>query len=535
MKRNLLWIYSFIALAVFSPSLNSQALNENTFKLGRTIGLIEAFYVDTADINALTEAAIVNMLRSLDPHSSYISAKDVKDMNEPLNGNFEGIGIQFNLLHDTIVVIDPIKNGPSEKVGIKAGDRIITINDEKVTGIKMTTSGVRSRLMGPKGTKVNVGVARKGDKEIYSFTITRDKIPMNSLDAAYMLNSETGYIKLNKFAATTEKEFMDGLATLEGQNLKYMIIDLRGNPGGYMLSAVALANHFLEGQKLVVYMQGRKTPRDDFKSNGKGLLTKTRVAILTDEGSASASEILAGAMQDWDRGIIVGRRTFGKGLVQNAFYLTDGSQIRLTIARYYTPTGRSIQSPYKDGYDKYMEDYVKRFSNGETRIADSIHFPDSLKYNTLVNKRIVYGGGGIMPDVFVSADTSYYSDYYGSLLRKGIHGSFTLEYADKNRAKILATYKTFDNYKDKFQFSPEDIKWFIKMGEDAGAKFNEKQWQVSKEELLKILKGWVANDIWQSTESYRIMNEGDKVIEKALKILSDKADYDRILGYKYEK
>ena len=532
MKRNLLWINLFFALVLFSPVLNSQALNENTFKIGRTLGLIEAFYVDTADVNALTEAAIVNMLRSLDPHSSYISAKDVKEMNEPLNGNFEGIGIQFNILHDTILVIEPIRNGPSEKVGIKAGDRIITINKEKVTGIKMTTAGVRSRLLGPKGTKVDVGIARKGDKEIYSFTITRDKIPINSLDAAYMLNSETGYIKLNKFAATTEKEFLDGLATLDGQNLKNMIIDLRGNPGGFMLAAVSLANHFLDGQKLVVYMQGRKTPRDDFKSNGKGLLTKTRVAILTDEGSASASEILAGAIQDWDRGIIVGRRTFGKGLVQNAFYLTDGSQIRLTIARYYTPTGRSIQSPYKDGYNKYMEDYIRRFSNGETRFADSIRFPDSLKYNTLVNKRRVYGGGGLMPDVFVSADTSYFTDYYGNLLRKGIHGSFTLEYADKNRARILATYGKFDDYKNKFQFTGDDIKWFIKMGEDAGVKFDEKQWQVSKDQLLKVLKGWVANDIWQPTESYRILNEGDEVIEKALKILSDKAEYDRLLGNK---
>ena len=532
MKRNLLWINLFFALVLFSPVLNSQALNENTFKIGRTLGLIEAFYVDTADVNALTEAAIVNMLRSLDPHSSYISAKDVKEMNEPLNGNFEGIGIQFNILHDTILVIEPIRNGPSEKVGIKAGDRIITINNEKVTGIKMTTAGVRSRLLGPKGTKVDVVIARKGDKEIYSFTITRDKIPINSLDAAYMLNSETGYIKLNKFAATTEKEFLDGLATLDGQNLKNMIIDLRGNPGGFMLAAVSLANHFLDGQKLVVYMQGRKTPRDDFKSNGKGLLTKTKVAILTDEGSASASEILAGAIQDWDRGIIVGRRTFGKGLVQNAFYLTDGSQIRLTIARYYTPTGRSIQSPYKDGYNKYMEDYIRRFSNGETRFADSIHFPDSLKYNTLVNKRRVYGGGGLMPDVFVSADTSYYTDYYGNLLRKGIHGSFTLEYADKNRARILATYGKFDDYQNKFQFTGDDIKWFIKMGEDAGVKFDEKQWQVSKDQLLKVLKGWVANDIWQPTESYRILNEGDEVIEKALKILSDKAEYDRLLGNK---
>jgi carboxyl-terminal processing protease len=532
MKRYLILTLAIFAFFCFISPADGQTLNENTFKIGRTLGLIEAFYVDTADVNALTEAAIVNMLRSLDPHSSYISAKDVQEMNEPLNGNFEGIGVQFNILHDTIVVIEPIKNGPSEKLGVKAGDRIITINDEKVTNIKITTTGVRKRLMGPKGTKVNIGVVRNGDKEIYTFTITRDKIPINSLDAAYMINSETGYIKLNKFAATTEKEFLEGLAKFDRQTLKNVIIDLRGNPGGYMLAAVSLANQFLEGQKLVVYMQGRKTPREEFKSNGKGLLTKTRVAILTDEGSASASEILAGAIQDWDRGVVVGRRTFGKGLVQNAFYLTDGSQIRLTIARYYTPTGRSIQSPYKDGYNKYMEAWAKRFSNGETQSADSIHFPDSLKYNTLVNKRLVYGGGGLMPDIFVSIDTSHYTDYYGNLLRKGIHGSFTLEYADKNRAKLLANYKTFDDYKSGFGFSPEEIKSFIKMGEDAGVKFDEKQWQQSKAELLKILKGWVASYIWQSTESYRIMNEGDAVIEKALKILSDKAEYDRILGSK---
>jgi carboxyl-terminal processing protease len=531
MKRKLLLLAAALIL-VSAPLLNGQTLNENTFKIGRLIGLIDAFYVDTADVNAITEKAIVEVLKSLDPHSSYISAKDVKEQNEPLNGNFDGIGIQFNVLHDTIVVIEPIKNGPSEKVGLKAGDRIVNINDEKVFGIKISTSGVRSRLMGPKGTKVNITVFRKGEKELIPFTIIRDKIPINSLDAAYMLNNETGYIKLNKFAATTEKEFFEGLAGFSGTTMKNLIIDLRGNPGGYMLAGVAIANQFLEGQKLVVYMQGRKTPREEFKSSGKGILTKTRLVLLTDEGSASASEILAGAMQDWDRGVIIGRRTFGKGLVQNGFYLTDGSQVRLTIARYYTPTGRSIQSPYKDGYDKYMENYIKRFSNGETRSADSIHFPDSLKYSTLVTKRKVYGGGGLMPDIFVPADTSHYTEYYGRLVNKGIFNSFTLEYADKNRAKILAAYKTFDEFKAKFNLSEADIKLFIKTGEDAGVKFNEKQFEVSKPTVLKILKALVANDLWQTTEYFRIINEGDVVIEKALKVLADKDEYNRILGVK---
>jgi carboxyl-terminal processing protease len=532
MKKKLLLITAGIWLIVCYSSLNAQILNEGTLKFGRTLGLIEAFYVDSVDLNSLTETAIVDVLRSLDPHSSYISAKDVNDMNEPLNGNFEGIGIQFNVLHDTIIVIEPIKNGPSEKVGLLAGDRIVTINDEKVCGIKITTSGVRKRLMGPKGTRVNVGVVRKGKSEIYSFTITRDKIPINSLDAAYMLNSETGYIKLNKFAATTEEEFLNGLSSFPASRLKNIIIDLRGNPGGYMLAAVAIANQFLAGQKLVVYMKGRRTHREDFNSTGKGTLLDTRLVILTDEGSASASEIFAGAMQDWDRGVIIGRRTFGKGLVQNAFYLPDGSQIRLTIARYYTPTGRSIQSPYKDGYNKYIEDYLKRFSDGETMSADSIHFPDSLKYGTLINNRTVYGGGGLMPDIFVPADTSFYTDYYGRLVRRGVFNSFVLEYADKNRVKILSQYKSFDDYKARFQFSDDDIKQFIKMGDDAGAKYNEQQYGVSKETILKILKALVASNLWETTEYFRISNEGDVVLTRALKLLADRDEYNRVLGYK---
>jgi carboxyl-terminal processing protease len=532
MKRKLLLFTAAIITVALSSSLTGQVLNENTFKIGRALSLIDAFYVDTADVNALAEKAIVEMLHSLDPHSTYISAKDVQEMNEPLNGNFDGIGVQFNILHDSIVIIEPIKNGPSEKVGLRAGDRIVTIDSEKVTGIKISTTGVRKRLMGPKGTKVEVGIFRKGDKNIATYTIIRDKIPINSLDAAYMLNNETGYIKLNKFAATTEQEFFDGIKKFEGTSLKNMVIDLRGNPGGYMLAAVAIANQFLDGQKLVVYMQGRKTPREEFKSTGRGILTRAKLVLLVDEGSASASEILSGAMQDWDRGVIIGRRTFGKGLVQNGFYLTDGSQIRLTIARYYTPTGRSIQNPYKDGYDKYMQNYIKRFSDVETQFADSIHLPDSLKFNTLINKRMVYGGGGLMPDVFVPADTSYYTEYYGNLVRKGIFNTFTLEYSDKNRKKILSEYKSFDDYKNKFDFTPEEIAIFKKAGEDAGVKFNEQQFNTSKNEIMKILKAFVATNLWQSNEYFQIINEGDTMIDKTLKVLADKKEYNRILGYK---
>jgi carboxyl-terminal processing protease len=509
----------------------SQVLNENTYKLGRTLGLIDAWYVDSTDINKLTETTIVEMLRTLDPHSVYISAKDVKEMNEPLNGNFEGIGIQFNLLRDTIIVIEPISGGPSKKVGLLAGDRIIVINGEKVAGIGISTTGVRTRLMGMKGTKVNLSVFRKGEKGILDFTIIRDKIPINSLDAAYMLDKETGYVKLNKFAATTTKEFMNAVDSLRKNNMKNLVLDLRSNGGGYMVAATDIADKFFSDKKLLVYIRGRKNPRQDYMSEGKGTLSDTRIAVLTDEGSASASEILAGAVQDWDRGVIVGRRTFGKGLVQNGFYLTDGSMIRLTIARYYTPTGRLIQSPYNEGYDKYLENFYKRYTDGELITADSTHFPDSLKFRTLVNKRTVYGGGGIMPDMFIPADTSKYSDYYRGLVRKGVVNSFTLEYSDKNRKKLASEYKTFEDFKKRFSFSPDEIAAFIKKGEDSGVKYNEQQFAISKGEVLNVMKALIASNMWQINEYFRILNEDDVVIQKALQVVSDKVAYNTILGY----
>jgi carboxyl-terminal processing protease len=519
-------------LLVFNVAVHSQALNEETFKIGRTLGLIDAFYVDTTNISKLSEKVIIDLLKELDPHSTYISAKDVKDMNEPLMGNFEGIGIQFNLLHDSIIVIEPISGGPSEKVGLHAGDRIITINGEKVAGIGISTSGVRKRLMGAKGTTVNISVFRKGEKDILEFTIIRDKIPYYSLDAAYMLDDATGYVKFNKFAATTNEEFKNAMVKLGKGKVKNLIIDLRTNGGGVMTAATDLADHFFADRRLLVYLIGRKTPRQEYKSNGSGDLSSARVVVLTDEGSASASEIFAGALQDWDRGIIMGRRTFGKGLVQNGFYLTDGSMIRLTVARYYTPTGRSIQSPYNKGYDEYMRNFFKRYSDGELVSADSVHFADSLKIKTLVSKRTVYGGGGIMPDVFVGVDTTYYSDYFRALVRKDIFRSFILEYADVNRKKITSKYRTFDDFKNQFAFSQEEIQAFIKKGEEAGVKYNELQYQISEAEILLDLKALVAGNIWQINEQYRILNEDDPLIEKALKIISDKDSYDRILGLK---
>jgi carboxyl-terminal processing protease len=532
MKQKLtLSIIALSACFFLNFQLESQTLNEGTFKIGRTLGLIDAFYVDTVNIDKLAETAIIDMLKSLDPHSVYIPADEVKAMNEPLNGNFEGVGIQFNILKDTILVVSPVTGGPSEKAGILAGDRIITIAGEKMTGIKISTTGVRDRLMGPKGTKVNIVIYRKGVNELLDFTITRDKIPVNSIDAAYMLDKETGYIKLIRFSATSEQEFTDAITVLKKSNMKNIIIDIRNNGGGYMNAAVKIADQFFTDQRLLVYLEGRRTPRQEFKSTVTASLGDSRVILLTDEGSASASEILAGAIQDWDRGIILGRRTFGKGLVQNAFYLTDGSMVRLTIARYYTPAGRSIQSPYNEGYDKYMENFYKRYSDGEMTSADRFQFPDSLKSKTLVNKRTVYSGGGIMPDVFVSADTSSYSDYYRELVGKGIINRFTLEYGDKNRDRLNSNYKTFEQFSRDFSFSPADIDNLKKMGEEAGIKFNESQYKISENEIESIMKGLVARDLWEMNEYYRIVNADDIVINSALKIITDKNGYNKILGY----
>jgi carboxyl-terminal processing protease len=533
MKRNFGFRALFLmAIFILPLSAHSQVLNEGTFKIARTFGLIEAFYVDTVNMDMLTEKAIVEILKNLDPHSTYISAKDVKETNEPLTGNFEGIGVQFNLLRDTIIIIEPLSGGPSEKIGIKAGDKILTINNEKVTGIKLTTTGVRKRLLGAKGTKVNVTIFRKGVSSPLEFTIIRDKIPIFSLDASYMLDKETGYVKLNKFAATTEKEFTDAVDNLRKKNMQNLVLDLRGNGGGYMLAATAVAEKFFSDKKLLVFLQGRKTPRQDYQSSGGGNLSSSRVVVLTDEGSASASEILAGALQDWDRGIVMGRRTFGKGLVQNGFTLTDGSMIRLTIARYFTPTGRSIQRTYAEGYDKYMENFVKRYTDGELLTADSIHQLDSMKFKTLVTKRDVFGGGGIMPDVFVSLDTSYNTSYFSRLFAKNVLNTFTLEYFDKNRDNLMKQYKNFEDFRSGFQIGAEMFKSLIDKGEADGVKYNEEQFNRSKDEIALVLKALIATNIWQTSEYFQIINQNDKVIAEALKLISDKKNYNTILGYK---
>jgi carboxyl-terminal processing protease len=530
------WINKVVIAVSFTIVIacptHGQMLGEETFKLGRLFGLINSFYVDSVNMNQITEKAIVELLRSLDPHSAYIPADEVAEMNAPLMGSFEGIGVQFNLLDDTILIISPVPGGPSEKTGIMPGDRIVTIDGENVAGVGITTTGVRNKLMGEKGTTVRVGIHRRGVKATTEYTITRDKIPENSLDAAYMLDGENGYIKLNRFAATSDQEFNEAVTKLKSLGLKNLILDLRGNTGGFMVPAISIADAFFPGDRMIVYLEGHRTPRQDFKSTNTTSLGNARVVVLTDEGSASASEILAGAIQDWDRGVIVGRRTFGKGLVQNGFYLTDGSMIRLTIARYFTPSGRSIQSPYADGYDKYMENFLSRYANGELLSADSTHFADSLMFKTLVSKRVVYGGGGIMPDIFVSADTTAYSDYYRDLIRQGVITQFTLGYTDNNREKLKLEYRNFSEFNEKFSFSADDIETFIKRGEASGIKYNEAQFKISEGEFLKIMKGLVARDIWDMNEYYMIVNHNDSAIDRALEVISDPARYNAVIGNK---
>ncbi|UCH15205.1 MAG: S41 family peptidase, partial [Bacteroidales bacterium] len=427
-------IYIWLILIIFTRhNSHSQAIYEQALKFGRILEWIDRYYVDSVDQKELVEDAIIEMLKELDPHSSYLTKKEARETNEPLQGNFEGIGISFSILYDTIFVISPISGGPSEKVGIQAGDRIVKVEGKNVAGIGITNEDVFRLLRGEKNTKVTISILRRNVDELLDFTIIRDKIPIYSIDASYKVKDNIGYIKINRFSLTTITEFREAVEKLKTQNVNDLILDLSGNGGGYLDVAIKLADQFLDDEKLIVYTEGMNNPRREYLSTSKGVFETGNILIIIDEGSASASEIVSGAVQDWDRGIIIGRRSFGKGLVQRPLPLPDSSMVRLTVARYYTPTGRLIQKPYDMSKSEYDNDIINRYNNGELSHADSIHFPDSLKYNTLENSRIVYGGGGIMPDFFVPIDTSFYSDYYRDLMRRGILNRFTLKYIDNNR------------------------------------------------------------------------------------------------------
>lgn len=530
-KRNTFKAFGILVLLVafLVNTSSAQVFNDHVYKFSRVLGLINMYYVDTVNQDKLVEDAIVEMLHDLDPHSIYISKAEVKSMEEPLQGSFDGIGVQFNILQDTIYVVSPITGGPSEKLGILAGDRIVEIDGEIVAGIGISNSGVAKRLKGPKGTEVNVKIHRRGVKELLEFIITRDKIPIFSMDAAYMVDEEVGYIKLNRFAATTMKEFNDGLKSLKQEGVKHLILDLRQNAGGYMNMAIDLADEFLESNKLIVYTEGTSSPKKEYKATSRGSFEEGRLVVIVDGGSASASEIVSGAIQDWDRGVIVGRRSFGKGLVQRPFDLPDSSKIRLTIARYYTPTGRLIQKPYEDGLEEYSNDLVNRYNNGELSNADSIHFPDSLKYLTLKNKRPVYGGGGIMPDIFVPIDTTSNSDYYFDLRRKRVINSYVISYIDKNRKKLEKEYPQFDKFQKEFEVTQDMIDDIVKLGEKEKVEKNEEGLEKSLEFIKTQVKATIARDLWDVSEYFEVFNGINDDFEEALKVIKDEARYNKRL------
>ena len=512
-------IVSCLCLLATAAAQN-KVLNSPSRKLQLAEFAISNLYVDKVDEYKVVENAIKGMLEQLDPHSTYSDPEEVKKLNEPLQGNFDGIGIQFNMATDTLFVIQTISGGPSEKAGVLAGDRIIEVDDTLIAGVKMPTEDVMSRLRGKRGTKVTVKVMRRGSAGLIPITIKRDKIPVYSLDAAYMINNNTGYIRISRFAATTGKEFADALHKLQAQGMKDLIFDLQGNGGGYLNAAIDIANQFLAKKELIVYTEGRRNPRTEFAAEGNGDFRDGRAIVLVDEFSASASEIVTGALQDWDRAIVVGRRTFGKGLVQRPIDLPDGSMIRLTIARYYTPSGRCIQKPY-ESIEQYNKDLIDRYNRGEMISADSIHFPDSLKSKTLKLGRVVYGGGGIMPDYFVPVDTTMISKYYLDLRDKGAIVQLNLKLVDQHRKDWMKKYKTFDRFNREFQISPAILKELRALGEKLGAKYKEDEYKVSLPLIKTQMKALIARDLWEMSEYFQVVNEMNHSVQKAVELLSE--------------
>ena len=517
MKR----ILTTIAIVLSCLSMQAQLLlNASTprNKLNMAMMAISNLYVEEAK---MAEDGIRGMLEKLDPHSTYSNAKEVKAMNESLEGSFEGIGVQFNMMEDTLVVIQTISNGPSQKVGIIAGDRIVMVNDTAIAGVKMSREEIMSRLRGPKGTKVNLKIVRQGIKELLPFTVVRDKIPVYSLDASYMIRPGIGYIRIDNFGATTYDEFMSAMQRLREQGMKDLIIDLEDNGGGYLQSAVRIVNEFLDKGDMIVYTEGRRTPRHDYYADGSKSFDG-RVVVLVNEYSASASEITAGAFQDQDRGTIVGRRSFGKGLVQRPVEFDDGSMIRLTIAHYYTPSGRCIQKPYTKGDKKdYANDLDKRFKNGEMTNADSIHFADSLKFQTLREKRVVYGGGGIMPDVFVPLDTVKFTKFHRQLSAKSYIINANMRYIDENRKALKKKYKDFEDFNTNFEVPASLVNSIIEKAETDKLKpKDDEELNTTLPYLRTQLKALIARDLWDMNEYYKVFNETNDIIKKGIEVLS---------------
>lgn len=497
--------------------------------------VIADYYVDTVDQEKITEAAIRSMLEELDPHSQYSNAEETRELNEPLAGNFSGIGITFNMVKDTLYVISTVGGGPSERVGILAGDRIISVNDTSIAGVKMKNSDIMKRLRGPKGTNVDVKVLRSnsGMTDTVNFRITRADIPIYSIDAAYMADPKTGYIRISRFAADTQKEFVKAVKDLEKQGMQQLIIDLTDNGGGYLNAAVDILGEILQPGNTAVYTEGRRSPRYDFKSHPEGrkpLLDGKRLVVMVNQYSASASEITSGAIQDWDRGVIVGRRTFGKGLVQRPFPFPDGSMIRLTMAHYYTPTGRDIQKPYKKGDSKhYHHDILDRLNSGELMHADSIKYIDSLKVNTLRTGRTIYGGGGISPDIFVPLDTTNFTKYYRDVTAKGAINQYAVKYVDRHRKELSKRHKTDRDFAENFEVTPQMLADLYTLAEKEGVKPDPEQAKQSEPIFKMVVKGLIGRDIYDQATYYRVYNRYDPIFKEALRVINS-AEYDRILN-----
>jgi len=515
----------FLSLAIFAfIAPRAQAHDNISLQLqsfSALVDYINEIYVDSVDRKELIEGAMVSMLENLDPHSVYIPADELADMNEPLQGNFDGVGIQFNILKDTILVVSPISGGPSEKVGIIAGDRIVSVDGENVAGIGVKNSDVQRLLKGPRGTEVNVGIVRRGSKKILDFLITRDKIPLYSVDASYMADPQTGYIKINRFAATTIQEFRDALAELKGQGMQNLILDLQGNGGGYLRSAIDIADEFLSDDQLIVFTEGRAFPKDETFATTRGGYEKGKLVVLIDEGSASASEIVSGAIQDWDRGMIIGRRSFGKGLVQKPVSLPNGGAVRLTTQEYFTPSGRCIQKPYEDGKEAYQKEKYERFEHGELTDEHMLFISDSVQYFTKMNKRVVYGGGGIIPDIFVALDTTASSDYYSAVMRKGIMNSYVLEYVNKERKDLIKNYPDVSSFLSGYELSEDSKKKFFAYADKEGVPYDDAGYQHSKMWFDTRFEALVARNLFDAEAFYEVINPILPVFQRALEAMKD--------------
>ena len=516
------WKAGFILvnLLLLNISLYSQGFDPRSTsqKFASVLQIINFAYVDTVNEEKLVEKAIVASLKELDPHSQYISKQDLRSANEPLEGNFEGTGISFQIYKDTILIISPVPGGPAEKLGLMPGDKIVKINGESATGSAVDNNYVFKRLRGDKGTLVDVSIKRKGRKKLINYTIKRERIPINSIDAYFMAAPKIGYIKLNRFARTSMDEFRAAENELKNEGLESLILDLRGNTGGYVDVAIDLADEFLGPGKLILYTVGHASPQRKYKSSFRGGFEHGHLVVLIDEGSASASEIVAGALQDWDRALLVGRRSFGKGLVQRPFYLPDSSVIRLTVARYFTPTGRCIQKPYAMGYEEYYHDLEERLRDGELSNPENINFPDSLKYTT-PNHRVVYGGGGIMPDIFIPWDSTQYTDYYVDLLSKNIFTDFVLDYVDRERNYILGKYPSFQEFNQKFKVDNAFLKDFIAYASKLDVNPRDNKPPLSSRLIRYQLKALIARNLFEFRSYFQVLSDIDDSFQKALKVL----------------